>query len=51
LPEAERMLRRALRIDASPHYLLSRTLIQFGRSEESKKMLQRWEVLKKGSSR
>jgi cytochrome c-type biogenesis protein CcmH/NrfG len=49
LPEAERMLRRALQMDprnASAHYLLGRTLIQSGHAEEGKKLLQRWEELK-----
>ena len=47
------MLRRALQMDphnASAHYLLGRTLIQSGHAEEGKKILQRWEELRKDSA-
>jgi cytochrome c-type biogenesis protein CcmH/NrfG len=46
------MLRRALQMDpknASAHYLLGRTLIQSGHAEEGRKLLQRWEELRKES--
>lgn len=52
LPNAEHMLRRALQMDprnASAHYLLGRTLIQAGHTEEGKKLLSRWEALRKES--
>lgn len=52
LANAEHMLRRALQMDprnASAHYLLGRTLIKAGRTEEGKKLLVRWEELRKES--
>jgi tetratricopeptide (TPR) repeat protein len=51
LVNAEQMLRQALRMDPqnySAHYLLGQTLIQAGRADEGKKVLERAQQIKEG---
>ena len=51
---AEAMLRRSLQIDpqnASANYLLGQLLMPTGRADEARKLLERWQQLRKENER